>query len=74
MTEQPDSKPKPTPKSGGVKLKLNGSKTYALGIGLIAYLAIQAITGQTVDDNIVTGILAGMGLTLRHGIAKAGKG
>ncbi len=47
---------------------LNGKKTYAVGAALVTYLIVQAINGMEPDQNIVTGLLAGMGLTLRHGM------
>ncbi len=47
---------------------INGKKTYGVGIALLAYLAVQIVTKQEVDQNIVTGLLAAMGLTIRHGI------
>lgn len=56
-----------------MKLKFNGSKTYAAGAALIAYVVTSALTGQPIEQEIVYGLLAAMGLALRHGVAKAEK-
>jgi len=53
-----------------MKLKLNGSKTYGIALALIAYIAIQYFTGQPVEQEIIYGAMAAMGITIRHGIAK----
>ncbi len=45
-----------------------GKKTYAIGAALVTYLVVNALTGVEADQNIITGLLAGMGLTLRHGM------
>ena len=52
---------------------LSGKKTYGVGVALIAYVLIQHFTGQPIDEPIVAAMLAGMGLTIRHGIKTGAK-
>lgn len=52
-----------------MKMPFKGRKTYTLGFALIAYVGLSAILKQEADQNIINAILAGMGLTIRHGIS-----
>lgn len=48
--------------------KIKGNKTYALGVGLLGYLAVCLLTQTEVDQNIVNALLGGGLITLRAGI------
>jgi len=54
-----------------VKEAFSGSRTYALGVFLIAYMAIETYAGREPDQNIIMGTMAGMGITLRMGMKKS---
>jgi hypothetical protein len=50
---------------------LSGKKTYILGGILIVYVGAATLGGWEPDDAVVYGLIAGMGITLRRGVAKA---
>ena len=52
---------------------LRGGKTMMISAGLLLYIAIQAINGETADPNIVNALLAGGLWTLRLGIKNGAK-
>lgn len=54
--------------------KIDGNKTYIVGLAMIGYLLWQQASGGVIDQEIIYGGLAAMGLTLRHSISKAGGG
>ncbi len=52
---------------------LAGKKTYVIGWATLAYIVIQYfINKQPVDQEILLGALAAMGITLRSGVANGG--
>ncbi len=53
-----------------MKLKLNGNKTYAVGIATICYMGLCFFTKQEVDQEFMVALLALGGMAFRHGMAK----
>ena len=51
-----------------MRINLKGNRTIALGVALICYVVISAFNKTEVDQNIVTGLLGAMGITLRLGM------
>lgn len=51
-------------------MKVDGNKTYVMAGMLLVYVLTLRFLGHTPDPTIVTAFLAGMGLTLRHAMAK----
>ncbi len=47
---------------------MKGRKTYALGIGLIMYMIVWSVNGQEINQELVLGWLAMMGITVRAGV------
>lgn len=47
---------------------LKGNKTYMIVVGLLIYIAINAVNGSETDPNIVNALLGGGLWTLRLGI------
>lgn len=55
-------------------LSLSGKKTYILGAFLLAYLVTtDYLTGEPPNEDVVMGLLAGMGITIRMGVQKSRK-
>jgi len=52
---------------------LKGKKTYAVGVALLCYIAVQYLTEQPVATEWIYAAFGAMGLTIRHGVAN-GKG
>ena len=50
---------------------ISGKKTYMIGISLIVYLIVQMINGEPPNQEVVFGLLAGMGMTIRAGVTKS---
>ena len=52
---------------------LRGGKTMMISAGLLLYIAIQAVNGETADPNIVYALLGGGMWTLRLAIKNGAK-
>ena len=51
---------------------LNGRKTYLIGWVTLGYIVIQYLVNkEPVDQEIILGALAAMGITMRSGVEKA---
>ena len=50
---------------------LPGGKTIGLGLFLVAYVVVQYLNKEPLEQEILYGVLGAMGITLRMGVARA---